>query len=47
MDDDGFFKPDGNEYAGCGVITKPKDVASTVREATGSVLNAIQKIRRN
>ena len=47
IDDDGFLKPDGNGHAGCGVVTKPKDVASTVREATGSVLKAIQKIRRN
>ncbi len=47
LDDDGFLKTEGNGYSGCGVVTKPKDVASTVREATGSVLSAIQKIRRN
>ena len=30
---------------GCGVSTEPKDVASVVQEATGSVLKAIQKIK--
>ncbi len=40
--------------AGCGVITEPKDVAASVREATGSVLSALiakqkafQTIKRN
>jgi quinone-modifying oxidoreductase, subunit QmoA len=47
LDDDGFIISNGNGSTGCGVITKPKDVASTVREATGSVLTAIQKIGRN
>ncbi|HSD62893.1 MAG TPA: CoB--CoM heterodisulfide reductase iron-sulfur subunit A family protein [Ignavibacteriaceae bacterium] len=46
-DEDGFLKSNGDGFAGCGVITRPKDVASTVREATGSILTVIQKIRRN
>lgn len=32
---------------GCGVITEPKDVASAVQEATGSILKAIRTIKRN
>ena len=47
IDENGFLKLNGNGMTGCGVITKPKDVASTVQEATGSVLKAIQTIRRN
>ncbi len=47
LDSDGFLKSNGNGTVGCGVITKPKDVASTVREATGSVIKAIQTIGRN
>jgi quinone-modifying oxidoreductase subunit QmoA len=45
FDENGFLKSNGT--TGCGVITKPKDVAATVREATGSVLKAIQNIGRN
>ena len=53
IDINGFIDSDGNGSGlsngqiGCGVITNPKDVASTVQEATGSVLKAIQKIKRN
>lgn len=47
LDDDGFLKSNGNGTIGCGVITKPRDVASTVREATGAVIRAIQTIGRN
>ncbi|MGC8595744.1 MAG: FAD-dependent oxidoreductase [Candidatus Kryptoniota bacterium] len=42
----GFIKSDGHGVAGCGVSTGPKDVASSVREATGAVLKAIQTIKR-
>jgi quinone-modifying oxidoreductase subunit QmoA len=42
----GFIKFNGNGIAGCGVSTGPKDVASSVREATGAVLKAIQTIKR-
>ena len=45
FDDNGFLTVNGT--VGCGVMTKPKDVASTVREATGSVLRVIQNIGRN
>jgi quinone-modifying oxidoreductase subunit QmoA len=45
--EDGFLKFDGDGFAGCGVITRPKDVASAVREATGTILTVIQKNRRN
>ena len=47
IDHNGFFKSNGNGIIGCGVSTKPKDVASVVQEATGSVLKAIQKIKGN
>ena len=47
VDENGFFKNNGNGMIGCGVSTKPKDVASVVQEATGSVLKAIQKIKGN
>ena len=53
IDTNGFLHFNGsgtnnhNGQAGCGVITEPKDVASTVQEATGSVLKAIQKIKRD
>ena len=53
VDNNGFINIYGNGsawlsgQAGCGVITEPKDVATTVREAAGSVLKAIQKINRN
>lgn len=42
FDDNGFLRVNGT--LGCGVITNPKDVASTVREATGAVLKVIQKL---
>ncbi len=42
FDENGFLKVNGN--VGCGVITMPKDVATTVREATGSVLKVLQNI---
>ena len=47
IDNHGFLISNGNGAIGCGVVTKPQDVASTVREATGSVLSAIQIINRN
>jgi len=47
IDENGFFKNNGNGIIGCGVSTEPKDVASVVQEATGSVLKAIQKIKGN
>jgi quinone-modifying oxidoreductase subunit QmoA len=47
IDENGFFKSNGNEMIGCGVSTKPKDVSSVVQEATGSVLKAIQTIKGN
>ncbi len=42
FDENGFLKVNGT--VGCGVITSPKDVAATVREATGSVLKVLQNI---
>ena len=47
IDENGFFKSNGNGMIGCGVSTKPKDVSSVVQEATGSVLKAIQQIKGN
>jgi quinone-modifying oxidoreductase subunit QmoA len=54
IDVNGFIESNDNNFSnlsegqfGCGVITKPKDVASTVQEATGSVLKSIQIIKRN
>jgi quinone-modifying oxidoreductase subunit QmoA len=47
IDANGFFKTNCNGMISCGVNTKPKDVASVVQEATGSVLKAIQKIKGN
>jgi quinone-modifying oxidoreductase subunit QmoA len=47
IDENGFFKSNGNGMIGCGVSTKPKDVSSVVQEATGSVLKAIQTIKGN
>lgn len=50
IDNNGFISFNGNGKSGqfsCGVITEPKDVSSVVQEATGSVLKAIQTIKRN
>jgi quinone-modifying oxidoreductase subunit QmoA len=47
IDVNGFFNSNANGMISCGVNTKPKDVASVVQEATGSVLKAIQKIKGN
>jgi quinone-modifying oxidoreductase subunit QmoA len=51
IDKNGFVNFNGTiNHSGqisCGVITEPKDVASTVQEATGSVLKAVQKIIGN
>jgi len=47
IDENGFFKSNGNGMIGCGVSTKPKDVSTVVQEATGSVLKAIQTIKGN
>lgn len=47
IDENGFLKPGSNEIISCGVNTDPKDVASVVQEATGSVVKAIQKIKGN
>ena len=35
------------KQVGCGVITRPKDVSAVVQEATGSVLQAVQTIKRS
>jgi quinone-modifying oxidoreductase subunit QmoA len=47
IDNNGFFISDGPGMVGCGVITRPKDVSSTVQEATGSVLKAVHTMRGN
>ena len=53
VDTNGFLHFNGNGNSnykgqtGCGVITEPKDVALSVQEATGSVLKAFHKIKRN
>lgn len=47
LDKNGFFVNVGSGTIGCGVTTMPKDVASTVQEATGAVLRAIQTIKGN
>jgi len=47
IDENGFFKSNGNGMISCGVSTKPKEVSSVVQEATGSVLKAIQQIKGN
>jgi quinone-modifying oxidoreductase subunit QmoA len=47
IDEMGFLKSNENGIIGCGVSTKPKEVAAVVQEATGSVLKAIQTIRGN
>jgi quinone-modifying oxidoreductase subunit QmoA len=47
IDENGFFKSNGNGMIGCGVSTNPKEVAAVVQEATGSVLKAIQIIKGN
>jgi quinone-modifying oxidoreductase subunit QmoA len=47
IDNNGFLNSNGNGTIACGVVTKPQDVAATVREATGSVLRVIQTINRN
>ncbi len=53
FDKNGFMHFNGNGMneqsgqIGCGVITEPKDVSSVVQEATGSVIKAIQTIKRN
>lgn len=47
LDGNGFFVNSDAGMIGCGVSTMPKDVASSVQEATGSVLRAIQSIRHH
>ena len=47
LDNNEFLISNGNGTIACGVVTRPQDVAATVREATGSVLRAIQIINRN
>ena len=53
IDNNGFMHFNGNGtngqsgQIGCGVITEPKDVSAVVQEATGSVIKAIQTIKRN
>ena len=47
VDKNGFLNSHDNGIIACGVSTKPKEVASVVQEATGSVLKAIQTIRGN
>jgi quinone-modifying oxidoreductase subunit QmoA len=47
IDKNGFLKSNVNGIIGCGVSTKPKEVAAAVQEATGTVLKAINTIRGN
>lgn len=48
LDRNGFFRTDKDtgQY-GCGVCTRPKDVASTVQESTGAAMKAIINIKRS
>ena len=48
LDENGFIKGvySGGVY-GCGVCTRPKDVAATVQEATGTAIKAIHTIKRS
>ncbi|MGQ9819937.1 MAG: FAD-dependent oxidoreductase [Candidatus Kapaibacteriales bacterium] len=46
LDENGFFRNDISDWLiGCGSCVAPKDVASTVQEATGAVMKALIKIR--
>jgi len=45
LDKNGFVKTDAiNGISGCGVCTRPKDVAGVVQEATGTAMRAIHTI---
>lgn len=45
LDENGFFRNDISDWLiGCGSCVAPKDVASTVQEATGAVMKALIKI---
>ncbi len=45
LDKNGFVRTDEQTgIIGCGVCTRPKDVASTVQEATGAAMKAIHQI---
>lgn len=45
LDNNGFVKTNINGgITGCGVCTRPKDVAATVQEATGAALKAIHTV---
>lgn len=48
LDRNGFFRTDTDtgQY-GCGVCTRPKDVASSVQESTGAAMKAIINIKRS
>lgn len=46
LDRNGFFKAELEKgIVGCGVCTRPKDVASSVQESTGAAIKAIHTIR--
>jgi quinone-modifying oxidoreductase subunit QmoA len=46
IDDNGFIRTDkASSIIGCGVATGPKEVASTVQDATGAVMKAIHIIK--
>ncbi len=47
LDRNGFFKTNLDKgIYGCGVCTRPKDVAGVVQESTGTAIKAIHTIRR-
>lgn len=46
LDNNGFLRGDVDGIFGCGVCSRPADVAGSAREATGAALQAIQIIRR-
>lgn len=46
IDDNGFIRTDkANCIIGCGVATGPKEVSTTVQDATGAVMKAIHIIK--
>lgn len=46
LDENGFFRSDISDWLiACGCCVAPKDVASTVQEATGAVMKALIKIK--
>lgn len=47
LDENGFIKNDVSDIIGCGVCTRPKDVAGSVQESTGAAVQAIHIIRES